>query len=283
MKNVNSQSEVMEDGLGRMESEKEIRGGGRGGGFRKKSLGERELEIMRFCYEQVFLTRRQIRRWIQYQYKLKNEETARSVVIRSLRYLQDERLVEVVTIYNKKDAEAIRVTTKGLAVLQDNGAIAAHEITPTKFDSEQVKHDLLVTDIRIGWVGILPPRYFWCSERLLQTKNTDQIPDAMLTLFSDSTKGVVKIAIEVERFQKSSARYEKKFRDYEAGTAYDLVYYFSANAEITKAIHEVSRGLSNVIFVSQIDEFLKFGSEARMVSHSDHYQIQERISCVKRS
>lgn len=60
----------------------------------ERGLGQRDLEFMRVCYEQGFLTKKQIRRWVLYRYGLKNMQTARSVALRGLDYLQGEKLIE---------------------------------------------------------------------------------------------------------------------------------------------------------------------------------------------
>lgn len=280
------ESEVLNEENEKNNEEKNEEGGGEGQRkkrkIKKQELGGRSLELMRLCYDQGFLTTEHIRQWFRHRCYLSNEETARVTAGRPIRFLQEEQLMEVFEIElkdPKRTIEALRLTSKGLGLLSDRGGVTLFDLVASPIDPEHVLHDLIATEVRLVWEKTLS-NFTWTSERLLRTDNRDNIPDAELKFQHYDLKRAFNIAIEVERTQKGTSRYEKKFRDYENG-AYDSVFYLSSHPDITDMIHKVSRDISDIIFVCNTNEFLKYGREARFVSHNDHFQLQERIPCVK--
>ena len=197
-----------------------------------------------------------------------------------MQYLASDGLIEIFKIHHSTDSEAFRVTAKGMAVLLDYGLADSKDVAALSNEADQIRHDLYATDVRLIWEQI-SPRSQWCSERLLKSTNREQIPDAVLAFYSGELLENISIAIEIELTQKSSSRYHKKFTDYESGP-HDFVFYFAGNPTIASAIYEVSKDISDVIFVCEIDDFLKHESLTRFASHNDHFVLQERIPCVKR-
>lgn len=253
--------------------------GGRRGEKKTSRVLARDLGLLRLCYEQGFLTRRQVKKWLEFGSGLKTKETAKTVSIRALNRLREERLIEFFQINQVTDREAFRVTARGMALLLDTGIFQKRDLVSSP-DPEQIRHDIVATDIRLTWAQILP-QYIWRSDRLLRGEKSDNFPDAKLTFLGGKSLGETRAAIEVELTQKGRARYEKKFHEYENDEGeYDIVFYFTKNQQITNVIHEVSRGVTDLIFVCQVDDFLKNKAATRMASNNDHFHVHERILCA---
>ncbi len=253
------------------------------GGYEKQTLSNRELEIMRLCFEQGFLTNRQVWQWSLNRYVLKTEQSGRSVAARSLRYLKAEKLIEVVDVKSVGENQVLRVTPKGAQCLINHGLIQERDqkIAPPEMD--YIVHDILVTDIRLKWEQIMLKKSDWYSERILRADPNPKghLPDAVMAIVFNDPTSTVNIAVEVEVTQKSRSRYEKKLQDFEDGP-YDLMFYFTQNDAIGAMVHEVSRGITDLVYVCRSEDFLKSGREAWLASHKERFQIQTRMPCVKR-
>lgn len=247
-------------------------------GERREELRARDLEVLRVCFEQGFLTRRQVISWLGRENKTMKAESARTVCVRTMKRLWNAGLIGKFKIEDQvAERQGIKVTKRGLNLLWKNGAVFSNDSAGYS-DSDQIKHAIKVTDIRLAWERLLPWA-LWCSERYLQDNRNEHCPDAELVFIGGNRMQKMTAAIEVELTQKSESRYEKKFKHYQ-DSHYDIVFYFTNHIRTTNMIHDVSRGISDIIFVCDIDEFLGRGGEARMASHNDHFQIKERIAYV---
>lgn len=245
---------------------------------RKRGLGKFELEMMLMCYEQKFMTRRQLMRWVSRVRSLKNMESAKSAVIRSMHHLMQERLVEIFPIYETKEREAMRLTKKGWHRLADFIPILKNSKAPQSEAPSQVAHDLTATDIRLTWEEILL-RGSWISENSFWRFQSEHIPDAILN-FNRGTNENYAISIEVELTQKSRERYEKKFEAFEDSDP-GYIFYFSKDQAITNVIHEVSKNITDAVYVCQIDEFFRQREKAELAAHHERCRIEEKIPCWK--
>lgn len=245
---------------------------------RKKFLGDREIEVLKLCYEQGFVTRGHLKKWMDSRFRMASLDSAKTVSLRALHFLRDQKLIEFFPTYNGQHREAARITAKGLGLLLDRRCITPQKLVPVNTDPDQISHDLLVTEIRIMWSRLMPSAG-WCSERLLKSEDRDRIPDAVLSFFFGGLLKNYSIAIEVELTQKSRSRYFQKIQSYE-NSAFDFIFYFTSGDAISAAIHEVSKDITTKVFTCSIDEFLDHGSEACFVSHQDHFKLKERFPCV---
>lgn len=238
---------------------------------------------MQLCYEQGFLTRDQVRRWLLVTDGLKNELAARTVADRSMNYLLAGKLIDLFGAKFYRDAKpvsSIRGTQKGIQFLLSAGLIPGASTTVPE-ETEFYGHDNTVTEIRLVWERLVN-KLQWYSEKILRSEIRTEVPDAHAMFFSNKHQEPVSLAIEVELTAKSHERYVAKFKAYADDPKYDNILYFSANANITKLIHNISKGITEKIFVCQKDEFLQHGAATRFSSHSDHFTFNERVNCVTR-
>lgn len=76
------------------EREKEVREFKNEEGGKNEELSVRDLEVLRFCFEQGFLTRRQVISWLGRENKTMTAESARTVCVRTMKRLWNAALVE---------------------------------------------------------------------------------------------------------------------------------------------------------------------------------------------
>lgn len=250
---------------------------------------------MQLCYEHGFLTNEQLRRWMWFEESLKNDQTARSISNRSVNYLRESGFVENCRVKididkDKEPVESVRITESGKQALEDFGVIpkgmalfsGAEGDRKSKDDNrKQYSHDFYLTEIRFLWERLVN-RVQWYPDRLFRGWENNQYPDAYVTYFSNPLQDQISLALEVEQTAKSHERYVAKFKAYATEAKYDNILYFSANPNITKLIHEISKGITERIYVCQTDEFLKNRAATRFSSHSDHFIFNERVNCVAR-
>lgn len=244
----------------------------------KKNISSRELQVLKLCYEQGILTKRQLRHWLFHRFALKNEATAKTVATRISRYLCDQNYIKVFSIPSVRDKQAFSITAKGMSVLLDQGYQFSQKMNQTSWTDDQVRHDVMASDVRLAWEQVLPKCY-WYPELLLKNNSLNPMPDALMGYYSGSLVTNVTIAMEIEMTQKSQDRYIKKFREYEQ-SLFDLVFYFTAKSSIADMVLKTSKNISDIIYVVDLEAFINNPVETSFVSHSDKFTIKEKMEHV---
>lgn len=244
----------------------------KGVSYRRKIATVRDIQFLKFCFEQYFVLRGQMMEWLIENYELKNEATAKTVMIRMLQLLRDEGLVKPFRSIRFGFEEGYFVTMKGIRLLSWR---IPKNSTFTPIDEQKLKHDSLVTAIRMAWERTIPIEH-WIPERTLRDGSKKEIPDAVVVAILFPEGRVVKIAIEIESTLKSRKRYVSKCWDYKH-SKYDFVFYFVDNKDIGNAILESSHGITNKIHVCLGIEFLKHGGEAKIRAINDFFTIKNRF------
>jgi hypothetical protein len=244
----------------------------KGRSYRRKITTLRDVQFLKFCFEQYFIQRDQFKDWLIENYGLKNEAVAKTVMIRMLQLLQHEGLIKPFRSIRFGFEEAYFVTTKGIRFL---GERIPKKSAFTPIDEQKLRHDADVTAIRMAWERTTP-MIRWIPERTLRDGGKKEVPDAVVVaeLFPEGC--TVKIAIEVENTLKSRKRYVGKCRDYKH-SRYDFVFYFVGDKEIGNAILESCRDITDKIHVCLGIEFLKHGGATKIMSLKDVFTIKNRF------
>lgn len=243
-------------------------------------VSSRDLHVLKLCYEQGLLTRRQLRTWLLQRYALKNVASAKSAAIRILASLRDQSLVNIFSVQTDCDKEAFCLTAKGLSALLDNGFRFTQKHKEVIWTPDKINHDIKVTDVRLSWENMLPKCY-WYPELFLKLNHPEPLPDALMGYYSAKLISHVTVGIEVELTQKSRSRYYKKFKAYSLKESpFDLIFYFTTSQTISNKILEVSAGASNTIYVIDLELFVQNPIEAEFVSHSKKFSIKEKMEYV---
>lgn len=124
------------------------------------------------------------------------------------------------------------ITEDGIGTLAEADFAKAREPSWGEVSSVQLQHHLASQDVRLKVMGN-EKFVSWTPTRFLRYETFGRMPDALLTMQGE--KGPVKIAIEIERFAKSTRRYGEIVPAILADISksrYDLVYFISPEDNI---------------------------------------------------
>lgn len=232
----------------------------------------RDICLMKYIFDQYFLSRDQIKRWIERHSQLKSGNSVKVVANRRINQLKKSKLIKDYHSFLPEIGDLFFLTSGGLNLLKSINLIPDHNQYSIPI-SNKIIHDYMASEIRFSLEKVIPHSK-WVSDRLMMAGDEDKLPDAYFEFDIKSNNQPLKIAIEVELTQKSKFRYETKFRDY-LKTDYSLVLYFTKNRSLRDLIVELSKDTSNLIFATHIDDFLKNGSQASLNSYQKYLTFQE--------
>lgn len=241
---------------------------------RKKYVSQRDYELLKFCFDQYFMSRKQIGQWLKLKSKISSEKSLDIITKRVMSFLLKTRLLGAQKAFVLKCQEVYCVTRDAFSLLMDCGMLPGFA-SYVGMDMEKINHDYAATDIRLAWEEIAKIES-WTSDRLLRTDANDHTPDAEMSYYSARKNQSFTFAIEVELSQKSQERYNSKFKYYQS-SPFSLVFYFVSNETLKKKILECSQGVTNKIFVCLIDDFLQKKSEAVLTSNLEQTVIGSRF------
>jgi len=244
---------------------------------RKRYLETRDLRLMTFCYEQLFLVRSQMIQWLMRKYKLKNFASADIAMRRILKLLKQLELINSSRSGFLDYREMIVINEKGISALKDKGYLPEHAVR-AEIDETKINHDFMATEVRLILEKIINCMAY-IPDRLLRYHQQPQLPDAQIIYFSPKANREAKIAVEVEMTLKSRERYRKKFIDYQK-SQYDLLFYFVNQNSIKGAILEESKAVTQMVFVCSIDELITKQDKAEMVSNDETIVLGDRFHCA---
>ncbi len=181
-------------------------------------MSERDKELLRVCYEQQFVSVRQVSRYF-FGDNLSNA-AARLRALSGAGYLREAEASTRLPFKLYRPAGAGVSKAKALSPLR----IPQRR----RFSLSTLEHDLLVTDVRLRvaelWDGV------WLPEQALKADEYRQIPDGVV-LFESGKK----IAIELENTIKTKARYDRIWRLW-PGTKTLLVLYVATTPAIASTL-----------------------------------------------
>jgi len=241
---------------------------------RKKYVSQRDYELLKFCFDQYFLSRKQIGQWLKLKSNISSEKALAIITKRVMNFLLKSHFLAAQKASVLKCQEVYCVTKDGFLLLMDCGLLpdfASYVI----IDKEKINHDSATTDIRLVWEEIAKIES-WTSDRLLRTDDNDHIPDAEMVYYSAKKNQSYTFAIEVELSQKSQERYRRKFESYQA-SSFSWVFYFALCSKLQGKLLEYSKGVTNKVFVCTIKDFLQKKSEAVLVSNAEQMVIGSRF------
>lgn len=243
--------------------------------YRQKWMGARDIKLLKFMCEQYFMSRSQMIRWLMLNYDLKNEASAKTVMIRSLQAMRGFGLIRPFRSISLGFEEAFLITSKGIRDLQSSDCVAKN-LSYTPIDEDKLRHDALVTAIRMAW-EFTTPIYHWIPERVLRDGSDNEIPDAVVTVKGvDDPRPYSRIAIEIETTLKSLKRYREKFSEYDR-SHHNLVIYFTDDKKIREAVIETGAEFSDKICVCSAADFVKIGGAAEATSHLGSFIIKDQF------
>lgn len=243
--------------------------------YHRRPLNERDGRFLKFCFEQYFVARPHMMAWLIQNYEVRTASDQKSALLRTLRHLTRQNWLQKSYPAKLDLEEVFSVTPSGCELLKTIGLIPI-DATDGVLDNDKLRHDYLVTDVRLQWESFEEFEN-WVPERFLRNGDDDKIPDALMLCRSPLRPEPVRIGIEVEITLKSRARYERKFNDYNTGP-YDLVFYFTADDSIDQAILEVCRiRQAPMIYVCPIVDFLRDGTKAKLRNFAHEFRIGERF------
>lgn len=237
---------------------------------------DQSLRLLRLCLDQGILLDRQVTSWIHANYKYGSQNAVRSVQSRLFKRLKSLKWVE-----SKKSATTLRqqlcVSKDGIEVLRDAGYLT-EPVQYRGFDPIFENHNILATDVRLAWQGMIQIA-FWETERVMRSRGTEVIPDACFVYHDGELNEGFLIANEIELTQKSEPRYVEIFKQYQR-SQYNFVFYYVSNLRLKDLILEISKPLSNKIFVCLVSEFVQNQSETWFHSNFGTFKIGERFKLI---
>jgi hypothetical protein len=175
-------------------------------------LQSRDLDILRICHEQQFLTLDHIRHFFP--------NTHRTISYRRLGELKKAQLLTTEYHPLSGNHALIRLTALGHQAVQDQSPF---QIVPgRRLNPNTLIHDALATSVRLRlsqiWTADFVP------ERAIKMKNFPEIPDGIF--FFSSGNG---IAIEIENSDKGRSRFVKLLARWKTAEKIIFVLYVASH------------------------------------------------------
>jgi len=232
----------------------------------------RDNELLKFCYEQKFMLKKQIDSWFWLNGEFGNIESSKRVARRAILRLLDYGLLSGSSDRVFGKSKIYEVTKLGIRQLSDKGILPDYCSYAQK-DNSTLYHDSLVTNTRLACkhLGLFNK---WSSERILKSKNTEITPDASVTLCSKNKK--LTIAIEVEITQKSKKRLRDIFYKYQT-SHYDLVLYFVSDQSLLSSLKKLATEYTPKIFFCIIDDFFNQQLNSEWVNQHDSFKTSQIV------
>lgn len=239
-------------------------------GVRRMVLRERDLEFLRFCFEQKFLQARQVGQWFWVQGGFNNKGSCQRVGRKKLGLYKNHNLI-VENTHSLNTTKIYTVTSRGTKVLIDHGQIPEFGLA-CSFDETTCRHDALVTDVRLNCqhLGLFKN---WMADWVLKIHNKDIIPDAIVEHHSPKLKKSVRIAIEVELTQKSKDRLRDIFVAY-ATSDFQMVLYLMGSEGLLSSYCDQSKHITDKIYFCTVSDFLNLGLKSCWQNHHDSFLTQ---------
>lgn len=234
---------------------------------RRVILMDRDLKLLKFCYEQKFLLRRQVDEWFILNSGLKNRASCLRVARRQIGRLKQLGLLECVEV-STVHSRCYNVTSKGAKILIDHGKLPDF-CRYFSLDQSTLNHDSLVTDVRFFCqkLGLFQN---WIPDRFLKIERHKISPDAEAIFYSQRQNKNLTAAIEVEVTQKSKKRLRNIFYKYKT-RPYNLVLYFVPDTGLLNSLKKLAGEYTPKIFFCVMDDFFTNQLEALWVNQTDSF------------
>lgn len=236
-------------------------------------LVDQSLKLLRLCLEQNVLLDRHVTSWIHKNYHYAASNSVRAIRSRLFKKIKKSKWAE----FRKSSVFLCKqfcVSKEGIDVLRDFGflteAVQYRSIEP-KFEN----HNILAIDVRFTWESMQDLAY-WETERFIKASSSEIIPDARFVYHEGVLNDGVFVANEIELTQKSETRYRDIFKHYQ-DSKYGFVFYYVPNHKLKDLILEISKPLSNKVYVCLVDEFIKNKAETIFYSNFGSFKIGERM------
>lgn len=209
---------------------------------KRSNVTERDLEILKMCLEQKFMTLRQVAKMF-----FGESKDVYKVPLRRLNILMKRGLLR--SVRPVVGGEAVYLTTReGVSLLQEKNLSGGFQAVPG-IDYKTFEHDRLVTDVGIVFRSC--DHYKWvCERKLRQIAGKAKVPDAVL--YHDGYE----FLIEVERTLKKNSYYEKIFErlscDYSKAEA---VLYLTDGVSMLRHLQKLADGWERIYFATLKDFF----------------------------
>jgi hypothetical protein len=186
-------------------------------------LQSRDEQILKLCYEQQFLSARQVQ---THFFDGSQPNASRRMIL-----LTEAGFVRHIPESERVLGRLYHLTGRGVQVAKE---LVPHNVPQRRrFSIATMPHDLLVTDVRLRlshfWDGL------WIPERAIRASEYEQIPDGLM-LFRSGRK----IAIELENSIKSKRRYQQILPRW-TGTNTFLVLYVATSAVLAVRLKSILR------------------------------------------
>ena len=232
-------------------------------------IQNRDREIFRFIYENLYVTILQVHRAV---FKDRDPITA---TVRLFQLHHGEYLKKL-----KYGRTLLKLTRRALNEILDTPFyINADRYVKQKVRGQQIRHDLGVIDTKIilkespiisNWVPALD--LFSYQYKEFYDDKIPKIPDAVFDLKVGDK--ILKVALEYELTQKESRRYRMILERYYTAKKVDLLFYIVRTSQLKKTLLDIGKDKlkelaqrqithQNILFVTTLDEFREKGLESR--------------------
>ena len=231
---------------------------------------DRDREIFRFIYENLYVTIPQVHRAA-----FKDRDSITSTV-RLFQLHHGEYLKKI-----KYGRTLLKLTRKALNEISDQEyyVIDKNRYVRQKVRTHQIGHDLGVIDAKIilkespiisNWVPSLD--LFSYQYKEFYDDKIPKIPDAVFDLKVGDK--ILKVALEYEMTQKESRRYRMILERYYTAKKVDLLFYIVRTSQLKKTLLDIGKDKlkelsqrkisdQNILFITTLDEFREKGLESR--------------------
>ena len=245
---------------------------------RRKTLFDRDWKLLKLCFDQYFLTRKQMELWLNLHYNLYDNAKRKDVLNKALRMYYDMGFLDIFQDDFFKNYNLYSLTTKGINALIRMD-ILCDNVEYSSTEHFKLKHDLVATDIRILLEKMFPNSH-WISDRIIKPEYYgDLIPDAEINLLNTEGK-TINIAVEIELSRKSKFRYKQKFREY-LKSDYHFVFYFVQDNVLGSIILEMADAVTcrdndrDMFITINIADFLIKRHNTKVISNKMNTRLAE--------
>lgn len=210
-------------------------------------LQRRDREILRLCYEHQFLLSDQVSRFFF-------KRPGNTEAYRRVRELESVGLIQRVRIATWNSAQAIRLTRRGVAVVNEEPEFEIPQ--RRQLDLATLGHDISVLETRMLLTQYWEAR--WVPEAFLKASEDRRkpLPDGYLVFESGR-----RFAVEVENSLKGKSRYEELLKRWESGPAALVLYVATENRLLSPLREYLKLGPSHVGIALTSLEKLRQGPE----------------------